>query len=360
MPLGTPVNGVLDQFVPGTGPYVITESVRDKVFVERRNPYFRVWSADARPDGNPDEIRWLLGNDRDAADRTRRIGSGRSPVRHAVHGRRGPVETAIPVAGLRDPYGLMPFPGFTLDARRFPLSSQDVRLAINLAIDRPAVVGNATLPMVATCQTIRPGSVGYEPYCPYASGGLAAGAPDLAKARALVRRANATGAPVTVALFPRIDDPDDFRWGLAAQQDALLEALRAIGLRPVVKTLPDDMQGFFEDRSQIRHACCHESSEPTPAAADLGFITGDCRPEAVADGAFCDDATKALTESAIAETDAARRAGIWKKLDRHLVDAAAWAPIGSGLNPVFLAPNVGNYGQQMQLAGSLWELLTVR
>ena len=258
------------------------------------------------------------------------------------------------------PYGPTPFPGFTLDARRFPLSSRDVRRAINLAIDRPAFVRAAAVPMVPTCQTIRPGAVGFAPYCPYASGGLATGAPEIAKARALVRRAGATGATVTVALFPRIDDPDDFRWGIGLQQEALVDALRAIGLRPEVETLPADMQGFFDDHSQIRHACCHDGSEPTPAASDLGFITGDCRRDAVADGAFCDDETKTLTESANAESDPARRAEIWKELDRHLTDEAAWVPIGSGTNPVFLAKDVGNYGQQMQLLGSLWELLTVR
>ena len=111
---------------------------------------------------------------------------------------------------------------------------------------------------------------------------------------------------------------------------------------------------------QIRHACCHDGSEPTPAASDLGFITGDCRRDAVADGVFCDDETKTLTESANTESDPARRAEIWKELDRHLTDEAAWVPIGSGTNPVFLAKDVGNYGQQMQLLGSLWELLTVR
>ena len=42
---------------------------------------------------------------------------------------------------------------------------------------------------------------------------------------------------------------------------------------------------------------------------------------------------------------------LWKELDRHLTDEAAWVPIGNGTNPVFLAKNVGNYGQQMQLLG---------
>jgi len=77
-------------------------------------------------------------------------------------------------------------------------------------------------------------------------------------------------------------------------------------------------------------------------------------------GQRCDDETKTLTESANAESDPARRREIWTEFDRHLTDEAAWVPIGSDTNPVFLAKDLGNYGQQMQLLGSLWELLTVR
>ena len=120
------------------------------------------------------------------------------------------------------------------------------------------------------------------------------------------------------------------------------------------------IQELLDDRSQIHLACCNDTSERAPAAADLAFITGDCARAAVAAGAFCDRETKTLTESARVETDPARRAAIWTALDRHLTDEAAWVPIGSGLNPVFVGKRVGNYGQQMQYSGSLWELLTVR
>ena len=41
---------------PGTGPYRIAGFDRDRGARLVRNPYFRVWSAAARPDGLPDEI----------------------------------------------------------------------------------------------------------------------------------------------------------------------------------------------------------------------------------------------------------------------------------------------------------------
>ncbi len=97
--------------------------------------------------------------------------------------------------------------------------------------------------------------------------------------------------------------------------------------------------------------------QPRPSSAN---ITGDCDPLGIADGAFCDAETKRLTAAANAETDPVRQARDWTALDRHLTDEAAWLPLWSGLNVVFLGKRVGNYGQQDQLNGSLWELLTVR
>ena len=38
----------------------MASQVNEKELVYRRNPYFRVWAPDARPDGDADVIRWLL------------------------------------------------------------------------------------------------------------------------------------------------------------------------------------------------------------------------------------------------------------------------------------------------------------
>ena len=41
--------------LPATGPYTVTAAGPDGVTLSR-NPYFRPWSAAARPDGYPDVI----------------------------------------------------------------------------------------------------------------------------------------------------------------------------------------------------------------------------------------------------------------------------------------------------------------
>ena len=49
--------------LPGTGPYRIASAEPDRTVRLLRNPHFRIWSADARPDGYPDEIVFRIGND---------------------------------------------------------------------------------------------------------------------------------------------------------------------------------------------------------------------------------------------------------------------------------------------------------
>ena len=47
--------------VPGTGPYMLEAPMTDEGLALVRNPYFRVWSPAARPDGYVDRIEWTFG-----------------------------------------------------------------------------------------------------------------------------------------------------------------------------------------------------------------------------------------------------------------------------------------------------------
>ncbi len=56
-PVGTPMADQVWTPLPATGPYAVTAAGPDGVTLTR-NPYFRQWSAAARPDGYPDVITW--------------------------------------------------------------------------------------------------------------------------------------------------------------------------------------------------------------------------------------------------------------------------------------------------------------
>jgi YVTN family beta-propeller protein len=356
VPPGTVVNGSWRlPPVPGTGPYVITSQVLSREMIEKRNPYFRVWSPDARPDGNPDEIDWLLNRSREQQIALILSGKADGGFTDFFNSEIARVQEQHPSQVFATPDHPGNNVGYVFDIRKFPLSSVDVRRAINYAIDRPAFLAANPLPALATCQTVRIGVAGYLPYCPYASGGVATGRPDLAKARALVRRAGATGAKFTIGTFHDVGPDRPFRRLILPAQRELLATLRAIGLVPVPQPVDDDGNSSAQ---MVFAGSDYDLSQP-PAADDTGNVIGGCDPDAIAHGAFCDAETKRLLAAANAATDPIAAARAWERLDHYLTDMAAWLPIGSGQNVVVVSKRTHNYAQQDALQGSLWELLTV-
>ena len=82
-----------------------------------------------------------------------------------------------------------------------PFNNLKARQAVNYAIDRNAAVklfgGNALAQ--PACQILPPGFPGYEPYCPYTKNpGAKWSAPDLAKAKQLVKESGTAGQKVTI------------------------------------------------------------------------------------------------------------------------------------------------------------------
>ena len=55
------------QPIPGTGAYMIAAYDPNKQLKMVRNPHFKEWSADAQPDGYPDEINYDFGLTDEAA-----------------------------------------------------------------------------------------------------------------------------------------------------------------------------------------------------------------------------------------------------------------------------------------------------
>src|SRR6266511_4017340 len=89
-----------------------------------------------------------------------------------------------------------------LSTRLPPLDDVRVRRAVNFAVDRARMVELFPFPgSRMTCQILPPGFTGYRPYCPYTVDPNPAGtwtAPDLARARELVRASGTAGTEVTV------------------------------------------------------------------------------------------------------------------------------------------------------------------
>jgi ABC-type transport system substrate-binding protein len=199
VPPGTPDHDVGERAVPATGPYRITTSDATQVRFER-NPFFREWSHAAQPDGNPDAIVWRFAPTLDTA--VRWINTGRADwvfgllppaaVRRLQIERRDQLHTNPTLAV--DGVNLHPIAPFD-DVR--------VRRALNYAIDRHKIVRLYGGRIVATpyCQTLAPGLLGFQLYCPYTSHPRRDGrwtAPNVPLARRLVAASGTRGMKVTI------------------------------------------------------------------------------------------------------------------------------------------------------------------
>src|SRR5262249_2355046 len=191
VPPGTPLHPTSAHPIPATGPYMIA-SANDREIRYVRNPHFREWSHAAQPDGNPDEIVMRYGLT--PIQETREVEEGKADW---TGGAAEPIPAALQLGLMtRFPAQPHPFPVAETDFLRLhttqaPFNDLRVRQALNLAIDRAALV-RMWGPAIATptCQVLPPSFLGYRRYCPYTRGGPRADgrwtAPDLERARRLV------------------------------------------------------------------------------------------------------------------------------------------------------------------------------
>jgi YVTN family beta-propeller protein len=368
VPPGTPAHPASGLVVPGTGPYLVATS-DDHHVMFRRNPRFHVWSQAARPDGTADVIDWLTDVPwSDTADppRSAQIAMVEAGKADAPFKAISPAATERLLRLYPSQVHLTPTSGggahgFWLRSDSGPFASVDVRRALNTAIDRTRFAGLAPYFSVPTCQAIGPGFPGYVPYCPYTTDGTARGAPDLARAQALVRKAGATGAITRIAVWSGLG-PDDWQARWSGWERGVVKAMRAIGLRVDVHSFTP-AQGRARDDFTAGSADIDLFLGGPEGTLDAGDVvsaaTARCSPQRPP-GTFCDAPIQALIDRDATLADGAERTRGWTAIDHHLVDEASWLPIANVVNVVFLSRRVGDYGYQPATGGSLWDLMAVR
>ncbi|MDX6617977.1 MAG: peptide/nickel transport system substrate-binding protein, partial [Gaiellales bacterium] len=199
LPWGTQNKDFGTKLPPSTGAYMFTKYDPNHELVMKRNPNYKQWSADAQPDGYADTITYSFGQTVEAqitqiengtadwtlesppADRLNEIGTKYAAQAH--------INTQLANWYLPMNTNLKPF------------TSKLARQAVNYAIDRSQAVRILGGPKLAipSCQILPAGFPARVDYCPYTKNpGAKWSAPDLAKAKSLVKQSGMAGQPVAV------------------------------------------------------------------------------------------------------------------------------------------------------------------
>jgi ABC-type transport system substrate-binding protein len=239
-----------------------------------------------------------------------------------------------------------------------PFDDVRVRRALNLAIDRGAVVRRWGGPDAAapTCQLLPPGLPGHRPYCPYTRDPSARGewtAPDLRRARRLVAASGTRGARVTVWGWS-----DDAVASPSVVRQAVM-VLRGLGYRARARLVT---RASLADAPERAYAGIHLFPTGwTDSSAD-GFFT----PWLSCDGSgahhwFCvprlDRAMRRARRLASTRPLAADR--LYARIDREIVDRAALVPLVNPRQTDFVSARVRNLQHHAYL-GPIVDQLVVR
>ena len=338
--------------LPGTGAYMPTRWDRWRVQLVR-NPHFRVWSPDARPDGFPAEIAVRL--ERPPAQVTT-MEDGAADVALFYHG-------IGRVARLRTRYGsrlhtdqnLGTMYAF-LNVQAPPFDDVNVRRALNYAVDRGRIAEllGTRETQVPTCQLLPPGIEGYTPSCRFTVNPNPAGtwiSPDLPRARRLVAASGTRGM--------NVEFWGSRPWGPLGRYFASL--LRRLGYRASVRT--------FDALHLIYETAAAQPRRPPQVglwgwaaaeASPLGFLQPlvACSAGVENFSHLCDPELDALMEQAAAARGPEATA-LWRRVEASLAAQAPTVPLVNEQFVSLAAKHLGNY-QHHPLWGPLLDQLWVR
>ena len=359
LPWGTPNRDLGTRLPPGTGAYRFTRYDPNRELVLERNPHFRQWSADAQPDGYVDRIAYRFGGTVEAhiaqirkgtADWTLESPSADRLSELAIrYPRRVHVNTQLANWYLPMNVNLAPF-----DDRR-------ARQAVNYAIDRNAAVrilGGSRL-AIPSCQVLPAGFPARVDYCPYTKRpGKRWTAPDLARAKALVKQSGTTGARVAVVVS---DDAIGTALGRYVRG-----VLNSIGYRASVKGISGNTHfTYIQNTNNKVQISVTQWYQDYPQPSDFLYVLLGCesfRPGTDASvniAGYCneriDDQMQEALSLGITDPDAALV--LWTKIDRALTDEAPHAVLLNPRQVNFLSQRVGNFvwsSQSYMLFSKAW------
>jgi YVTN family beta-propeller protein len=360
-PPGTP-DRVISRapFLPGTGPYMISQVRPNESLTLVRNPYFRQWSYAAQPAGYPSVIRYESMASQSARESA--VIAGRADLMVFLSGVDQSLAVRYPA---RVYFGLrLGIAYASLNSRQPPFTNIKARQAVSYAIDRARIIQLWHLApgqVAAACQILPADFPGHQGYCPYTTGAGDGGwhGPDMDKARQLVKESGTMNMAVTV-WSPK--DPQ----GKAAGS-YLAGLLDELGYRASLHTVSLDQ--FYTDlnkpHTKIQAGILLGWGPDFPAPSGFFGPLLSCQsadePVTNNEAGFCDPHLDALVSQAQAAqlTDPAAARRLWAQADRIVTDQAPYVPVFNHGPAAFVSSRVGNY-QASPVYGPLLDQMWVR
>ena len=345
IPASTPPKDQGDKSVPGTGPYMIKSYDPNHMITLVRNPYFKQWSKDAQPAGYPDTI-------------TERFDlTGEAEVTQVENGQGDWIGYSIPSDRLSEIGSKYPKQLFLnqltamwyvpMNTRLAPFNNVKARQAVNYAVDRSAtlrLLGGSNLGTVS-CQILPAGFPGHEDYCPYTKNpGTKWTAPDMAKAKALVKASGTAGQKVAIVVG---DDAVNKAIGTYLQS-----LLNQLGWKASIKVLANNIQfTYIQNTKNHVQISLTQWYQDYPAASDFLNVLFGCSSFTPGSDAsiniagYCDKGVQATMDKAevLGATDPTAANKIWAQVDKKVTDASAAAVLFAPKNTDFVSKRVGNF-----------------
>jgi YVTN family beta-propeller protein len=341
IPRGTPDRDTGTRPVPSTGPYTIESYVPRRALTLVRNPYFRVRSRAARPDGFPDEIEFRLVGQVDVPAVERgRVDVALDSLDHTSEDIKALEDFKARYASQFHLHQEQATVLLFLNTTHPPFDDVRVRRAVNYAVDRAAISASYGGPEFAqpTCQARPPGTVGFRRYCPYTVPSRAGEwrAPDLRRGRRLVAASETRGMKVTVWTYPGF-------WEQAAE--GAVRALEQLGYRASIRRAEDNEAYWAkvtdEKTRGVQAGMIGWYGVPRTASSLLEIFK--CSPPDVSFLCDRDVDTRIARALEIQATEPDAAVALWARIERDVVDLAPWVPLFTPSHAVITSKRVGNY-----------------
>jgi peptide/nickel transport system substrate-binding protein len=359
VPANTPPKDQGDKPVPGLGPYMIKSYDPNHQIDLVRNPNFKVWSTDAQPAGYPNEI-------------TERFDlTGEAEVTQVENGQADWIGYSIPSDRLSEIGTKYPKQLFLnqltamwyvpMNTRMAPFNNLKARQAVNYAIDRSSALrlfGGANLGTVA-CQILPAGFPGHVDYCPYTKNpGAKWTAPDLTKAKALVKASGTAGQKVAIVVG---DDAQNKAVGTYLQS-----VLNSLGWKASIKVLANNIQfTYIQNTKNKVQISLTQWYQDYPAASDFLNVLFGCSSftpgsdSSINIAGYCDKSVQSIMDKAevLGATNTTAANKLWATVDKKVTDASAAAVLFAPKNTDFVSKRVGNFifsAQYYMLLDQAW------